>query len=167
MILSINQKGLEKVIQESYPESKLAHKYCIGLGLEIGGAEHNAFGLNTLNVDLTDSMDTVFKLEEVRRCGKARKVDIVASGGSVPRADESQDFIVSAHVLEHMPNPIKALLEWDRLIRPGGIIFMIVPHKERTFDRDYERTTLQHLIDDYETDNTKAHKNVGGHHDHI
>ena len=146
-----------------YPESKLAHKYCIGRGLEIGGAAHNAFGLNTLNVDVTDSMETVFKLEEIKRCGKAMPVDIIAEGDAIPCPNGSQDFIVSSHILEHFTNPIKALMEWDRLLRSGGIIFVIVPHKDRTFDRDNPRTPLQHLITDYENGETELHANQNGH----
>lgn len=145
------------------PESALAHKYCVGKGLEIGGSAANPFGLNTLNVDLTDSMNTVFKKEEVRLCGKALKVDIVANGDDIPLPDESQDFIVSSHVIEHFPNPIKALIEWDRLVRTGGIIFMIVPHKERTFDKGKENTTLEHLIEDFKNNSTKPHPNPNGH----
>jgi SAM-dependent methyltransferase len=146
-----------------FPESVLAHKYCIGKGLEIGGAAHNPFGLDTLNVDFTDSLETEFKKEERRRCGRAMKVDIVAFGDNIPLPDGSQDFVVSSHVLEHFPNPIKALLEWDRLIRAGGIIFMIVPHKERTFDKHQARTSLQHLIEDFLADNTAFHENPSGH----
>jgi len=147
----------------TFPESALAHKYCLGKGLEIGGSAHNPFGLHTLNVDFANSMETEFKKEEIRRCGKAMEVDIVASGDNIPLPDGSQDFVVSSHVLEHFPNPIKSLLEWDRLIRPGGIIFMIVPHKERTFDKHQARTSLQHLIKDFLTDNKTFHKNPTGH----
>jgi len=147
----------------AFPESAIAHKYCVGKGLEIGGSAHNPFGLNTLNVDFTDSMDTVFKKEEVRLCGKAMKVDIVAKGDDIPLPDESQDFIVSSHVIEHFPNPIKALIEWDRLVRPDGVIFMIVPHKERTFDKDKENTPLEHLIEDFKNNNTRPHSDPSGH----
>lgn len=146
-----------------FPESALAHKYCLGKGLEIGGSAHNPFGLNTLNVDISDSMDTMFKQEEIKLCGRALKVDIVAHGDNIPLPDESQDFIVSSHVLEHFPNPIKALIEWDRLIRPGGIIFMIVPHKERTFDKDKDRTSLSHIVEDFYTNNTGTTDNPHGH----
>ncbi len=147
----------------TFPHSPLANKYCTGKGLEIGGAAHNPFGLDTVNVDFCDSLDTVYKQEEVRICGKAMPVDIVASGDDIPLPDESQDFVVSSHVLEHFPNPIKALLEWDRLVRPGGTIFMIVPHKERTFDHVQPRTTLQHIIDDYYGNATEPHPNPQGH----
>jgi len=146
-----------------FPESKLAHKYCVGRGLEIGGSAHNPFGLNTLNVDFTDSMDTVYKKEEVKFCGRALNVDVVAYGDDIPLPNGSQDFIVSSHVIEHFPDPIKALLEWDRLIKPGGIIFMIVPHKERTFDKDKECTSLEHLIHDYESNNREFHGISNGH----
>jgi len=145
------------------PQSTLAHKYCIGKGLEIGGSAHNPFGLNTLNVDFTDSMDTEFKKEEINLCGKALKVDIVANGDDIPLPDESQDFIVSSHVIEHFPNPIKALVEWDRLVKAGGIIFMIVPHKERTFDKHKASTPLSHIVEDFKNNNTEPHTNPDGH----
>jgi SAM-dependent methyltransferase len=146
-----------------FPESKLAHKYCVGNGLEIGGSAHNPFGLDTLNVDLSDSMNTIFKQEEVALCGRALPVDIIANGDNIPLPDASQNFVVSSHVIEHFPNPIKALLEWDRLIRPDGIIFMIVPHKDRTFDKGKESTSLEHLIEDHINSNTQPHNNSEGH----
>lgn len=137
---------------EIFPESKLAHKYLDGLtGLEIGGSIHNPFGLNTKNVDYTDSSDTVFKREEMDKQGQFLPVDIVAPGDNIPVADESCDFVISSHVLEHFPDPIKALKEWYRVIKTGGYIFMIVPHKERTFDRSKKRTTLAELLERHAT----------------
>jgi SAM-dependent methyltransferase len=148
----------------SFPESKIAHQYCFGQGLEIGGSAHNPFGLDTLNVDLSDSMDTIFKKREVDLCGGALPVNIVAPGDNIPLPDESQDFVVSSHVIEHFPDPIKALLEWDRLIKVGGIIFMIVPHKDRTFDKGRESTPLDHLIEDYRDQTSQPHEdNISGH----
>ncbi|MBN2755472.1 MAG: methyltransferase domain-containing protein, partial [Candidatus Goldbacteria bacterium] len=134
-----------------FPESALAHKLLDGLrGLEIGGSAHNPFGLNTKNVDYTGDMNTVFKREEVKICGKAMPVDIVAYGDKLPVQDNSQDFVVSSHVLEHFFDPIAALKEWYRVVKNGGYLFMIVPHKERTFDKEKERTTLKELIGRHE-----------------
>lgn len=130
-----------------FPESLLAHNYLDGLqGIEIGGSAHNPFGLNTKNVDITDE-ETVFKKEELKLCGEMLPVDIVANGDSLPLEDESIDFVISSHVLEHFYNPIKALKEWYRVIKKGGYIFMIVPHKERTFDKEKPRTTLKELLE--------------------
>lgn len=132
----------------TFPESKLAHQYLDGLaGLEIGGSSHNQFGLKTKNVDYTADLTTVHKVEEIKMCGQALKVDIVAPGDALPVADASQDFVISSHVIEHFFDPIKAIKEWLRVVRPGGYIFIIAPHKERTFDKDKPRTTLAELLD--------------------
>jgi hypothetical protein len=50
-------------------------------------------------------------------------------------------------------------------VRNGGWIFLIVPHKERTFDRKRERTTLADLIERHENgvmpiDNGSGHLSV-------
>lgn len=146
MVFSL-YNALKERFGVKFSESELAHQYLDGLqGLEIGGSAHNPFGLKTKNVDYTLETNYYKKLEE-KAVGEKLAVDIVASGDSIPLPDASQDFVVNAHVLEHFSDPIKALKEWYRLIRPGGYIFMIIPHKERTFDRDRPRTTLQELID--------------------
>jgi ubiquinone/menaquinone biosynthesis C-methylase UbiE len=148
-----------------FPESKLAHQYCVGNGLEIGGSAHNPFGLDTVNIDITDSMDTVYKMMEMELCGEMLPVDFVAPGDDIPVVDESFDFVVSSHVLEHFVNPIKAIVEWFRIIRPGGTIFMIVPHRDRTFDSERERTPLSHIIGDYITGRSEPHETEQ--HEHV
>jgi len=138
--------------------SRLADFYCTGKGLEIGASASNEFHLDALNVDYSDDMDSHHKQFELEQCGQAAVVDVVASAECIPFPDSSQDFVFSSHVLEHLVDPIRALLEWDRLVRPGGAIFMIVPHKERTFDVDRERTTCDHLVQDYLTHRTTPHE---------
>ena len=59
------------------------------------------------------------------------------------------DFILGSHVLEHIANPLKALTEWLRVLRPGGWLLLIVPLKEATFDHARPITALEHLIDDF------------------
>lgn len=131
-----------------FPESALAHKYLDGLeGLEIGASAHNPFGLRTRNVDIADLFNTdTYKKHEVDMCAEAAPIDIVAPGDALPVPDGSQDFVVSSHVLEHFPDPIKTLKEWYRVVRREGYVFMIVPHQERTFDRDRTRTTFDELL---------------------
>jgi SAM-dependent methyltransferase len=65
-------------------------------------------------------------------------------------APASFDFLISAHVIEHMRNPIGALVNWLRAVRDGGLLYLIVPDKRRTFDKLRVRTTLEHLVLDYE-----------------
>jgi SAM-dependent methyltransferase len=150
-----------------FPESAIAHALCVGSGIEIGGSAHNPFGLDARNVDYTADMDTVYKLAEVEMCGEALAVDIVAQGDALPLGNGSVDFVVSSHVLEHFTNPLKALREWDRVVRVGGVIFAIVPHRDRTFDAGRERTTLEHVVADFECGATEPHADSLNGHDHV
>lgn len=130
-----------------FPESKLAHRYLDGLaGLEIGASAHNPFGLDTKNVDIADAFNrSIYKKRELHISGEVASIDIVASGDKLPVPDASVDFVISSHVLEHFADPIAALVEWYRVVRPEGYVYMIVPHRERTFDRNKPPTTLASL----------------------
>ena len=90
-------------------------------------------------------MDTFYKDEERRLSGEALAVDIVALGDELPLEDNSVDFVLASHVIEHFPDPIKALLEWDRVATE--YIFLVVPHRDRTFDSDRELTPVDELIE--------------------
>jgi SAM-dependent methyltransferase len=46
--------------------------------------------------------------------------------------DGAYDFVLSSHSLEHCANPIKALKEWQRVLRPGGAVVVILPHYRYT-----------------------------------
>jgi phosphatidylethanolamine/phosphatidyl-N-methylethanolamine N-methyltransferase len=37
------------------------------------------------------------------------------------------DRLIATHVLEHIPNPVFALREWNRVVRKGGIISLVLP----------------------------------------
>jgi len=113
---------------KKFKESDLAHSLLDGLkGIEIGGSYHNAFGLDTLNVDYTAEY-TIFKRHEVELCGEAMPVDIVASGDNLPLEDKSVDFVISSHVIEHFFDPIAAIKEWIRVARK--YVYIICPQRD-------------------------------------
>jgi SAM-dependent methyltransferase len=58
------------------------------------------------------------------------------------------DLLLASHVLEHVANPLLALREWHRVLRPGGTLVMVVPQRERTFDHRRPITTFEHLLAD-------------------
>ena len=43
---------------------------------------------------------------------------------------DSYDTVHSSHCLEHMHNPEKALLEWWKIIKPGGYLVLVVPDED-------------------------------------
>jgi SAM-dependent methyltransferase len=63
--------------------------------------------------------------------------------------DETYDFLVSSHALEHIANPIKALIEWKRILRSQGYLILVLPCKEGNFDHKRPNTSLVHLLADY------------------
>ena len=62
----------------------------------------------------------------------------------------SMDFVLSSHNIEHVANPVKALREWLRILKVDGLLVLVVPHKEGTFDHLRPVTELEHLIADFE-----------------
>jgi SAM-dependent methyltransferase len=44
--------------------------------------------------------------------------------------DGSFDFVYSSHTLEHMVDPGVALNNWWRVLKPGGILILYVPHRD-------------------------------------
>jgi len=64
---------------------------------------------------------------------------------------ESYEFVLSCHSLEHTANPLKALIEWNRVLKPGGILILVVPNKESIFDHRRTVTAFSHLVSDYQT----------------
>jgi SAM-dependent methyltransferase len=65
--------------------------------------------------------------------------------------DDSLEFVIASHVIEHVRNPLLALREVHRKLRPGGRLVLIVPDKLRTFDRRRPLTTVEHLALDYQS----------------
>jgi SAM-dependent methyltransferase len=70
--------------------------------------------------------------------------------------DESQDFVIASHVLEHMADPLGLLDEIHRVLRPGGIALVLLPDMRRTFDRDRPVTDLDHVVREFEAQVTEV-----------
>jgi len=65
-----------------------------------------------------------------------------------PIHDSSYECVLASHCLEHVANPLRALREWRRILKPRGIFLLVLPHKDATFDWRRSTTPLAHLIDD-------------------
>ena len=125
--------------------SRLATKYLGTLhGIEIGAWTQNSFDLRkSINVDFSDEQGGLW---QHKACVPA-VVNIVALGDDLPFKDRSLDYVLTSHVIEHFFDPVKAMKEWYRVIRPGGYIFIIAPHMDRTCDQHRPPTPAQELLD--------------------
>lgn len=43
------------------------------------------------------------------------------------------DYIFSSHCLEHLTDPIRSLEYWRENIRPGGVLFLYLPHPDMEY----------------------------------
>jgi len=55
------------------------------------------------------------------------RVDLVCDITSIPEPDSSFDAILCSEVLEHIPEPTRALGEFARLLKPGGVLILTAP----------------------------------------
>lgn len=123
-----------------------------GSGIEIG-ALHSPLIAPHLTVKYVDRMS---KAELIRSYPEISP-DLIVDTDIVSDAEDlkgveggTQDFVIANHVIEHMRNPISALLHWQRVLKAGGRLYLAAPDKERTFDKTRELTTNEHLMADYE-----------------
>lgn len=144
----------ESVFFPSYAARKrLAFRCLRGSGLEIGALQHP---LETPPGVAVRYVDLVSREENIRRYPHLEPARIVETDlyddgftlSSIP--DGSQNFVVANHLLEHAPNPLQALLNWHRVLKRGGILFMTIPDGTRNFDQGRPVTPLEHIVEDYE-----------------
>jgi SAM-dependent methyltransferase len=75
---------------------------------------------------------------------------IAEAGRLKDTPSDAYDAVLASHVLEHLANPLGALAEWARVVRPGGHVLLLVPHRDGTFDHRRPITSLEHLREDAE-----------------
>lgn len=75
-------------------------------------------------------------------------VDLDVSGLSgIPR--ESFDSVAMSHVIEHLADPLGAIVACHEILKPNGRLALFVPDMRHTFDCDRSLTTTDHVIYDF------------------
>jgi ubiquinone/menaquinone biosynthesis C-methylase UbiE len=69
------------------------------------------------------------------------KLDIICDIVDIPEPDESFDVIMCIEVFEHLPNPILAVKEFSRLLKPGGQLIITAPFCSLTHFAPYHFST--------------------------
>jgi SAM-dependent methyltransferase len=131
---------------------RIARRYLSGSGLEIG-ALHRPLPLPTgATARYVDRMDCDALREHYPELSNQAlvNVDIIDDGETLgTQLDSSTDFIIANHFIEHTEDPLGTLANHLRVLRPGGILYLAVPDRRRTFDSDRPPTPLEHVIQDH------------------
>jgi SAM-dependent methyltransferase len=122
----------------------VAETFLRGSGIEVGAGSRPfplPKGANCYYGDIRDAAELAayFKAGEIANDGR---IDAQTMQG-VPSA--SQDFVISAHVIEHLFDPIGAIRAAGTVLKAGGIFICVAPDMDKTFDRARTPTTLEHL----------------------
>lgn len=65
----------------------------------------------------------------------------------LPREFSGLDFVFSSHCLEHLPDPRAALRHWVSRLRPGGVLFLYLPHPDMRYWRPDRCAKHLHVMD--------------------
>ncbi len=133
--------------------NRLARKYLSGSGIEIGALHLPLMIPEKATVRYVDRAldDQLRKIYPELNIFRFAAVDIIDNGEELKTvAPESQDFIIANHFLEHCENPIKTLLNHSSRLKPGGILYLAIPDRDKTFDRRRPITPLEHVIRDFQ-----------------
>lgn len=85
----------------------VALQFCKGRGLDVGAGKWPLPG--------AEAIDAIWEM------GKQE-----GDAYCLPGTD--WDFIFSSHCLEHLEDPVTALEHWKTRLRPGGVLFLYLPH---------------------------------------
>lgn len=87
-----------------------ALEFCHGKGLDVGAGKWPFPGARPI--------DTLHGLDAMALP--------LAAGAEV-------DYIFSSHCLEHLADPVGAIEHWKTHIRPGGVLFLYLPHPDMKY----------------------------------
>ncbi len=143
--------------------SKIVEYFCSGgIGIEIGASCYPVPILkDNISIKYVDYRDR----NEVHDSGYTEglnyvKVDILDDAERLDKIeDESLDFIIVFHLLEHTKNPIGTIRVWMKKLKKEGRLVVAIPDMSTIFDKKRKLTEFGHLrLDDIEPSDTRDYE---------
>lgn len=126
----------------------IAEKFLVGNGIEVGAGDRPFPVPEHLRVSYGD-VRSGNQLKQYFNGEAVITGAVINAQTFAGIADDSLDFVISAHVIEHLRDPIGSIVNALRVLRPGGIHLLVVPDMRFTFDRRRPETSVEHLLADY------------------
>lgn len=116
-----------------------------GPGVEIGAFQTPIPGISPIYVD---------RFSEYAH--QPTLAEYFGDAADLPFLDSSLNYVATSHVIEHVANPLSAFLEWFRVLKNNGVIYMVVPNRLSTFDRMRPLTPVDHIVQDFQEQVTQC-----------
>ncbi|MBL0162008.1 MAG: methyltransferase domain-containing protein [Bryobacterales bacterium] len=131
----------------------LGSQYFQGQGIEIGALSDPMRippGCTVRYADAFTSQQLRQQYQVAAQGYEIVEVDIITDAHLLTEIENaSQDFVIANHVIEHLGDPLLALRNMLRVLRPDGVLFFALPDKRHTFDKDRPCTPFEHLLEDH------------------
>ncbi len=113
----------------------LLRQYLHGVVLDVGCGTMPYRSVLDQKVTRYDSLDLKAQVPGVTYEADVQDMRVVP--------DAAYDSVICLEVLEHVPDPFRALAEIRRILRPGGVLVLSVPHLSRIHEapQDFYRFT--------------------------
>lgn len=112
----------EKAVLRALPIKN--HNSLNGINIGAGGRKI----LNSLPIDAHRMNDEKSMIKDLPKSQKNLKNTLLAWADNLPFANNTLDYIVSLHNLEHLQDPVKAIHHYLDILKPGGGIGIVIPH---------------------------------------
>jgi phosphatidylethanolamine/phosphatidyl-N-methylethanolamine N-methyltransferase len=121
-IMGAGHRALENLIR---PEEGFA----IVLEVGVGTGEHLEYvGHHFVEYHMLDrNPDMLYLAGERHRSDRRPLHYLVGCVERLPFSDGSVDRLIATHVLEHVYKPHEVLREWNRVLKPGGAMSILIP----------------------------------------
>lgn len=137
-----------------YRYRKKGYQKLTGKGIEVGALHQPAPVPKRCHIQYVDVMSREDAILHFPELDPARIVTVdfvvdIDTQGLFCLEDNSLDFVIFNHVIEHVANPIRSIEELFRVLRPGGMLVISAPDKNFTYDAPRQQTPFTHLRDEY------------------
>jgi len=115
------QKIVKKIILDLPPESKVLDVGC-GRGAHLKDFNMLRTDLKLYGVDIGDVEEYLPDFIKFHK----------KTADNLPFKNDEFDFLICFHVLEHLSNPEKCLLEFNRVLKEDGLLYIETPYYKTT-----------------------------------
>jgi len=142
------QVAIDVVAEVLQARTEIGRAFLSGYGIEVGpgdrpfpipAAAHILYG----DIRKHEALESYFRTTDL---ASVKDIDAQTFAGI---DNDSLDFVISAHVIEHLRDPISSIVNAIRVLKVGGIHVLVVPDMRYTFDRNRPETTVEHVLTDF------------------